>query len=186
MFFLAALLVMKIALTAMLCVLVVSGGIVIALYPLPQGDGLARLWLSGLVCAVAVPVAWALIFAVAGLVSADALAWSGGLGEGLAALVKPFVAVACLYLAYRRGARRAAGASTDRLPRLAACSARRLALTRQLTWRSASARRAARCGACALTSPIRSRCGRRSWKRQPSGPRTNLSTYRPAMIGFPS
>lgn len=100
-FFLAALAVMKIALTAMLCVLAVSGAIVIALYPLPQGDGLAQLWLSGLVCAVSVPVAWALIFAVAGLVSADALAWSGGLGEGMAALVKPFVAVACLYLAYR-------------------------------------------------------------------------------------
>jgi hypothetical protein len=100
-FFLAALLVMKIALTAMLCVLAVSGGLVIALYPMPIGDGLARLWLSGLVCAVAVPVVWALIFAVAGLVSGDALAWSGGLGGGLAALVKPFVAVACLYLAYR-------------------------------------------------------------------------------------
>lgn len=100
-FFLAALLVMKVALTAMLCVLVVSGALVIALYPMPVGDGLTRMWAAGLACAVVVPVAWALIFAVAGLVSADALAWSGGLGEGLGAVVKPFVAVACLYLAYR-------------------------------------------------------------------------------------
>lgn len=100
-FFLAALLVMTIALTAMLCVLAVSGALVIALYPLPLEDSLARLWLAGLVCAVAVPVSWALIFAVAGLVSADALSWTGGLGGGMAALVKPFVAVACLYLAYR-------------------------------------------------------------------------------------
>ena len=99
-FFLAAIFVMKIALTAMLCVLLVSGALVLALLPLPQGEGLARLWGAGLLAAVTIPVSWALVFAVVGLVASDALV-GHGLGPGLEAAVKPFVAVACLYLVYK-------------------------------------------------------------------------------------
>ena len=99
-FFLAAIFVMKIALTAMLCVLLVSGALVIALLPLPQGEGLARLWGAGLLAAVTIPVSWALVFSVVGLVASDALV-GHGLGPGLELAVKPFVAVACLYLVYK-------------------------------------------------------------------------------------
>jgi hypothetical protein len=100
MFFLAAIFVMKIALTAMLCVLLVSGALVLALLPLPQGEGLARLWGAGLLAAVMIPVSWALVFSVVGLVASDALV-GHGLGQGLELAVKPFVAVACLYLVYK-------------------------------------------------------------------------------------
>lgn len=99
-FFLAAIFVMKVALTAMLCVLLVSGSLVIALWPLPQGEGLVRLWGAGLVAAVAIPVSWALVFAVVGLVASDSLV-GDQLGSGLEAAVKPFVTVACLYLVYK-------------------------------------------------------------------------------------
>ena len=81
MFFLAAIFVMKIALTAMLCVLLVSGALVLALLPLPQGEGLARLWGAGLLAAVTIPVSWALVFSVVGLVASDALV-GHGLGPG--------------------------------------------------------------------------------------------------------
>jgi hypothetical protein len=94
-YFLAAIFVMKIALTAMLCVLLISGALVLALWPLPQGEPLVRLWGMGLLAAVAIPVAWALVFAVAALVASDALV-GDGLGTGLAVAVKPFVAVACV------------------------------------------------------------------------------------------
>lgn len=58
-FFVAALMVMKIALTAALCVLLVGGCLVIALYPLPQGEALVRVWGTGLLVCITVPVAWA-------------------------------------------------------------------------------------------------------------------------------
>jgi hypothetical protein len=99
-FFLAAIFVMKIALTAMLCVLLVSGALVIALWPLPQGEALVRLWGAGLVAAVVIPISWALVFSVVGLVASDSLV-GDRLGSGLEAAVKPFVAVACLYLVYK-------------------------------------------------------------------------------------
>jgi len=99
-YFLAAIFVMKIALTALLCVLLVSGALVIALWPLPQAEPFAQMWGAGLLAAVLVPVAWALVFAVAGLVASDALV-GGALGSGLEDAVKPFVAVARLYLVYQ-------------------------------------------------------------------------------------
>jgi hypothetical protein len=91
---------MKIALTAMLCLLLTSGALVLALWPLPQGEALVRLWGTGLLAALAIPVAWALVFAVGALVASDALV-GPGLGAGLEMAVKRFVAVACLYLVYR-------------------------------------------------------------------------------------
>ena len=104
-YFIAALLVMKIGLTAALAVLMLSGSVVWGLYPLMPWLG--RAWLSGLAAATAVPLAWALIFSAAALLSADALLWStpGGTGqatpEWLDDIIKPFSAAACFWLAYK-------------------------------------------------------------------------------------
>lgn len=106
-YFVAALFVLKIGLTALLAVAVVAGALVWGLYPLPQAQWLARAWLSGLVAALAVPVAWACVFSAAALLGRDTLVFEGGgqfnnpLGETLGYLVKPFAAVACFWIAYR-------------------------------------------------------------------------------------
>ncbi|HEX8082655.1 MAG TPA: hypothetical protein VF529_00085 [Solirubrobacteraceae bacterium] len=106
-YFVAALFVLKIGLTALLAVAVVAGALVWGLYPLPQAHWLARAWVSGLVAALAVPVAWACVFAAAALLARDTLVFDGGgqfnqpLGETLGYLVKPFAAVACFWIAYR-------------------------------------------------------------------------------------
>ena len=98
-FFLAAIFVMKVALTAMLCVLLVSGSLVIALWPLPQGEGLAAVG-GGAGGRGGDP----------GLVGARVRRGRAGrlglarrrpAGHGLEAAVKPFVTVACLYLVYK-------------------------------------------------------------------------------------
>jgi hypothetical protein len=106
-YFVAALFVLKIGLTALLAVSVVAGALVWGVYPLPQAQWLARAWLSGLVAAIAVPIAWACMFASAALLARDTLVFEGGgqfnapLGETLGYLVKPFAAVACFWIAYR-------------------------------------------------------------------------------------
>jgi hypothetical protein len=106
-YFIAALFVLKIGLTAILAVAVVGGALVWGLYPLPQTQWLARAWLSGVVAALVVPIAWACIFAAAALLGRDTLVFDGGgefnapLGEALGYLVKPFAAVACFWIAYR-------------------------------------------------------------------------------------
>ncbi len=106
-FFVAALFVLKIGLTALLAVALIGGALVWGLYPLPQTDWLARTWLASIVAALAVPIAWACIFAAAALLARDTLVFDGGsgfnkpLGDTLAYLVKPFAAVACFWLAYR-------------------------------------------------------------------------------------
>jgi hypothetical protein len=106
-YFLAALFVLKIGLTAALAVIVLSGALVWGLYPLPQAQWLAQAWTATLVAAITVPVVWACIFAAAALLASDTLVFDGdstynnGLGPDLASLVKPFAAVACFWLAYR-------------------------------------------------------------------------------------
>lgn len=106
-YFVAALVVLKIALTAVLGVVVVSGALVWGLYPLPQADWLPRAWLALLVSALIVPITWACVFSAATLLAADTLVFDGdaatnrSLGDALAALVKPFAAVACFWVAYR-------------------------------------------------------------------------------------
>ena len=106
-YFVAALFVLKIGLTALLAVGVVAGALVWGVYPLPQAQWLARAWVSGLAAAITVPVAWACIFAAAALLARDTLVFDGGghfnapLGDTLGYLVKPFAAVACFWIAYR-------------------------------------------------------------------------------------
>jgi hypothetical protein len=106
-YFVAALFVLKIGLTALLAVAVVSGALVWGVYPLPQAQWLTRAWLSGLAAALAVPVAWACIFAAAALLARDTLVFESGgringpLADPLGNLVKPFAAVACFWIAYR-------------------------------------------------------------------------------------
>jgi hypothetical protein len=106
-YFLAALLVFKIGLTAILAVVLLSGSLVWGLYPLPQGEWLLRMWTAGLVTALAVPIAWALVFAAGALLAADTLvfdgagSYNGTLDDALTDLVKPFSAVACFWLAYK-------------------------------------------------------------------------------------
>lgn len=106
-YFVAALFVLKIGLTALLAVAVIAGALVWGLYPLPHAQWLARAWLSGIVAALAVPVAWACVFAAAALLARDTLVLDGGgqfnrqLSDPLGGLVKPFAAVACFWIAYR-------------------------------------------------------------------------------------
>jgi len=106
-YFIAALFVLKIGLTALLAVAVVSGALVWGLYPLPQAAWLPRAWLASLTAALVVPVAWACVFSAAALLAADTLVFDGGsrfnrpLGDTLSYLVKPFAAVACFWVAYR-------------------------------------------------------------------------------------
>lgn len=99
--FLAGIFVMKIALTAALAILLLSGSLVLACHAVPSLSWLPRLWGSVLVAVHAIPIAWALIFAAAALLTSDSLIFNQGLGSSLEAAVKPFVAVACLYLAYK-------------------------------------------------------------------------------------
>lgn len=106
-YFVAALFVMKIGLTAALAVTTLAGALVWGLYPLPQAQWLPRAWGAALVAAITVPIAWACVFSAAALLAADTLAFDNTstlnrpLGEGLENLVKPFAAVACFWLAYR-------------------------------------------------------------------------------------
>src|SRR4029453_18341846 len=75
-YFIAALIVMKIADTTMLAVLQLAGGLVWGLYVLPGADWLARAWTSGVVAALLVPVTWTLLFAAAAVLTSDGLAWT--------------------------------------------------------------------------------------------------------------
>jgi hypothetical protein len=110
--FLAGIFVMKIALTAAMAILLLSGSIILALHAVPSLSWLPRLWSSVLIAAHAIPIAWALIFAAAALLTSDSLIFNQGLGSSLEAAVKPFVAVACLYLAYKAPAFLLAAART--------------------------------------------------------------------------
>ena len=106
-YFVAALFVLKIGLTAAFAVAMLSGGLVWGLYPVQQTAWLARAWVASLTAALVIPIAWACVFAAAALLARDTLVFDGGsnfnnpLGDTLAYLVKPFAAVACFWLAYR-------------------------------------------------------------------------------------
>lgn len=106
-YFIAALIVMKVGDTTMLAVLHLTGGLVWGLYVLPGAEWLARAWTSGVLAALLVPVAWALLFSGAAVLSSDALTWtattpgSPGAPGWLDQLVKPFVAATAFWLAYK-------------------------------------------------------------------------------------
>ncbi|HMJ34791.1 MAG TPA: hypothetical protein VK501_12835 [Baekduia sp.] len=104
-YFVAGLMIVKIGLTSLEAVLMLAGALVWGLYPLPATAWLARTWIAGAITIALIPVAWALIFAAGALLTSDSLIWAsgahGGLPDELQQIVKPFTAVACLWLAFK-------------------------------------------------------------------------------------
>src|SRR5918994_6453463 len=92
------LVVSKIVIATVLALLFVSGGLVIALWPLPETAWLARAWLQALFGVLLWPVVWALCFALFAVLGQSAFAFEGEFGD---ALVKPFVTVATLWVAFK-------------------------------------------------------------------------------------
>ena len=102
-YFIAALLVMKIGLTTLQAVAMIAGSLLWGLYPLRGAAWLARAWTAGLTVVLLVPIGWAIVFSSFALLSSDALVFTGtnGLGAALQNIVKPFAAMACLWIAYK-------------------------------------------------------------------------------------
>jgi hypothetical protein len=88
----------KIVLATILALLFVSGGLAIALWPLPETAWLARTWLQVLLAALLWPVVWALCFALFAVLGRSAFSFKGEFGDQL---VKPFVTVAALFVAFK-------------------------------------------------------------------------------------
>jgi hypothetical protein len=95
---LVLLVVTKIVLATVLALLFVSGGLAIALWPLPETSWVARTWLQVLVGVLLWPVVWALCFALFAVMGGSAFSFDGEFGDEL---VKPFVTVACLWVAFK-------------------------------------------------------------------------------------
>jgi hypothetical protein len=95
---LVLLLVTKIVLATLLALLYVSASLAIALWPLPETSWLARTWLQSLLGVLLWPVIWALCFALFATMSASAFTLRGSFGSEL---VKPWVAVAALFVAFK-------------------------------------------------------------------------------------
>jgi hypothetical protein len=100
-YFVAALMVLKIGLLALQAVFFLSGALVWGLYPLRSTAWLARAWSSAGLTLAVLPVAWAVIFSAAALLTSDSLVWSshGALSDQLQQIAKPFAAVSCLWVA---------------------------------------------------------------------------------------
>jgi len=92
------LVVSKIVIATVLALLFVSGGLVIALWPLPETAWLARAWLQALFAVLLWPVVWALCFALFAVLGQSAFSFKGEFGDEL---VKPFVTVAALWVAFK-------------------------------------------------------------------------------------
>lgn len=91
---------LKVFVTLALTCLYVAGPLVIALRPLPELSHLARALGSALLGIVFVPVAWTILFAVAGALSLDATTFgSGGAGGLSGQLAAAFAALITFYLA---------------------------------------------------------------------------------------
>jgi hypothetical protein len=88
----------KIVIAAVLALLFVSGSLAIALWPLPETAWVARTWLQVLIGALLWPVVWALSFALFAVLGQSAFSFKGEFGDEL---VKPFVTVAALFVAYK-------------------------------------------------------------------------------------
>jgi hypothetical protein len=95
---LVLLVITKIVLATLLALLFVSGGLVIGLWPLPETGWLARTWLQVLVAVLLWPVVWALCFALFATLGRSAFSLKGEFGDEL---VKPFVTVAALWVAFK-------------------------------------------------------------------------------------
>jgi hypothetical protein len=95
---LVLLLVTKIVIATLLALLYVAAPVAIALWPLPETSWLARTWLQSLLGVLLWPVVWALCFALFAVMGASAFTLKGSFGSEL---VKPWVAVAALFVAFK-------------------------------------------------------------------------------------
>jgi hypothetical protein len=95
---LVLLLVTKIVLATLLALLYVAAPVAIALWPLPETSWLARTWLQSLLAVLLWPVVWSLCFALFAVMSASAFSLRGSFGDEI---VKPWVAVAALFVAFK-------------------------------------------------------------------------------------
>ncbi|MCA1698473.1 MAG: hypothetical protein LC790_06025, partial [Actinobacteria bacterium] len=95
---LVLLVVTKIVLATLLALLFVAAPLAIALWPLPETSWLARTVLQALVGVLLWPVLWALCFSLFAVIGASALTPGGSFGTQL---VKPWVSVASLYVAFK-------------------------------------------------------------------------------------
>jgi hypothetical protein len=95
---LVLLMVTKIVLATLLALLFVSGGLAIALWPLPETGWVARTWVQTLLAVLLWPVVWALCFALFAVLGRSAFSLKGEFGDEL---VKPFVTVAALWVAFK-------------------------------------------------------------------------------------
>jgi hypothetical protein len=95
---LVLLMVTKIVLATLLALLFVSGGLAIALWPLPETAWVARTWLQVLLAVLLWPIVWALCFALFAVLGRSAFSFKGEFGDEL---VKPFVTVAALWVAFK-------------------------------------------------------------------------------------
>jgi hypothetical protein len=95
---LVLLVVSKIVIATVLALLFVSGGLAIALWPLPETAWVARTWLQVLFGVLLWPVVWALCFALFAVLGQSAFSFKGEFGDEL---VKPFVTVATLWVAFK-------------------------------------------------------------------------------------
>jgi hypothetical protein len=92
------LIVTKIVLATLLALLFVAAPLAIALWPLPETSWLARTVLQSLIGVLLWPVVWALCFALFAVIGASAFTPDGSFGTHL---VKPWVSVAALYVAFK-------------------------------------------------------------------------------------
>jgi hypothetical protein len=81
--FAASLFASKEALTVILALAFCAGPPFIALAPIPELSHLARAWSHALMAIVLVPIAWTLLFAVAGALCLDATSFTGGASGGI-------------------------------------------------------------------------------------------------------
>ena len=95
---LVLLLVTKIVIATLLALLYVAAPLAVALWPLPETSWLARTWLQSLLGVVLWPVVWALCFALFAVMGASAFTLEGSFGTEL---VKPWVAVAALFVSFK-------------------------------------------------------------------------------------
>src|SRR5829696_6195851 len=78
--------------------LIVAAPLAIALWPLPETSWLARTVLQSLIGVLLWPVVWALCFALFAVIGASAFSPGGSFGSHI---VKPWVSVAALYVAFK-------------------------------------------------------------------------------------
>src|SRR5919106_2925206 len=92
------LVVSKIVIATVLALLFLSGGVAIALWPLPETAWGGRTWLQALFGVLLWPVVWALCFALFAVLGQSAFSFQGEFGDEL---IKPLVTVACLWVAFK-------------------------------------------------------------------------------------